>query len=257
MPRRVVAFVVLCILGAIPLKAQTAPCGRMIVAVTAADKQTEERFLPAPPEHVKASVIRALPAVGAKIKEDHGLTFSANAGQTTGIFLSWFYFNERAGVKGLTAGTAVGSYEVGLRPESREGAVGTLIKIVFQKRFGVGFPSKGATQLMEEVSCLSQLISQADPVLSPRGLVGPSETAEGSTVTLPEGTPLKLVLRDPLYSGDLGKDAKGSPLVFEVADDVSFGGISVVRKGALGTGRITEGEKARYRGREAKLSFEF
>lgn len=80
MGTRVLAlWILMTIVVAAAVAAQTAPCGRTIVVVTAADKEQEERFLPAPPQHVKDSVVRALPAVGAQVKKVDGLKMEAES----------------------------------------------------------------------------------------------------------------------------------------------------------------------------------
>lgn len=121
----------------------------------------------------------------------------------------------------------------------------------------MGNSSRGATQLMEELDCLSGLLSQTDPRLEPRGGVGASEASESKAVVLPDKTPLGLVLREPLFSGDLGKKAKGSQVAFEVAEDVIVDGATVIRKGALDVGHLTESEAAGRAGKGAKLVFDF
>jgi hypothetical protein len=47
------------------LSAQTPPCG--IAILRTEGSAVETRFIPAPPDHVKASVLRALPALAAKV----------------------------------------------------------------------------------------------------------------------------------------------------------------------------------------------
>lgn len=254
---RVVCLAVLCLLVTMPVLAQTAPCGRTIVAVAKTDKPKEARFLPAPPEHVKACTLKALPAVAAHVEKDDGLVLKASIGRF-GLWQTWMDTNRKAGVKGLAAGTVVGSYAIELRPESRDGIAGTSVSIAFSKIKvgGAGVSPNGATQLMEEIGCLAGLLSPSDPEATPRGTSVVPDGPEERTVTLPEGTPLKVVLHDPLYSKDLTKDFRAKQIVFEVAADVSVEGVPVIRKGALGLGRFTEETKTKGSyGRSADLQF--
>jgi len=255
MSMRVVSLVALGFFSATPLLAQTAPCGRAIVAVAKTDKEKEERFLPAPPEHVKACAIRALPAVAAHLDKDDGLVLKVVIGR--GDWAGWMDANRKAGVKGLAAGTVVGSYAIELRPESRDGIAGTSVSIAFSKIKvgGVGVSRNGATQFMEEIGCLSGLLSQSDPLANPRGLVNTADPIEDRTASLPEGTPLQVILRDPLSSKDVVKKGKETQIVFEVAADVSVDEVRLVRKGALGIGRFTDVKAKGGFGRSASLEF--
>jgi hypothetical protein len=258
MAARVICLAVLCLLTVIPAVAQTAPCGRTIVAVAKTDKAKEERFLPAPPEHVKACTLRALPAVAAHVDKDNGLVLKVVIGR--GDWLAWLDANRKAGVKGLAAGTVAGSYAIELRPETRDGIAGTSVSIAFSKiKVGsAGVSPNGATQLMEEIGCLTGLLSQSDPLANPRGFASPSEPTDSRPLTLPEGTPLQVILRDPLSSKEIAnkETAKAKQILFEVAADVCVDGVPVIRKGALGLGRFTADAKAAGRaGRSADLRF--
>jgi hypothetical protein len=53
------------------LRAQTPPCGKAIVH-TDGPKDYQE-FVAAPPEQVKAALLKAIPAVGAKVHKEKGL----------------------------------------------------------------------------------------------------------------------------------------------------------------------------------------
>jgi hypothetical protein len=258
MATRVIRLAVLCLLTVVPAVAQTAPCGRTIVAVAKTDKAKEERFLPAPPEHVKACTLRALPAVAAHVDKDDGLVLKVVIAR--GDWLAWLDANRKAGVKGLAAGTVAGSYAIELRPETRDGVAGTNVSIAFSKiKVGsAGVSPNGATQLMEEIGCLTGLLSQSDPLTNPRGLASPSEPTDGRVFTLPEGTPLQVILRDPLSSKEIAnKDAVNArQILLEVAADVRVDGVPVIGKGALGVGRFTADAKAAgYAGQGADLRF--
>ncbi|HEV2728639.1 MAG TPA: hypothetical protein VGV15_01290 [Terriglobales bacterium] len=53
------------------LRAQTPPCGKAIVQTEG--PKVYEQFVAAPPEQVKAALLKAIPAVGAKVHKDEGL----------------------------------------------------------------------------------------------------------------------------------------------------------------------------------------
>ena len=57
------------------VRAQTAPCGRTVLRT--GGESTEDRFLTDSLEHVKASVVRALPAVSARLTKDEGAHIEA------------------------------------------------------------------------------------------------------------------------------------------------------------------------------------
>jgi hypothetical protein len=259
--RVVTMWILMTLVGAAAVAAQTGPCGRTLVVVTPADKAQEERFLPAPPQHVKDSIVRALPAVGAQLKKADGLKMEGASQQ--GLMQAWGTTNSAAGAGGrLRAGTVLGNWNIELRPETRDGVDGTNVRIVFKKPAvlgAAGNSSRGATQLMEEVDCLSRLLSRTDPSVEPRGGVGAPAASESRAVVLPEGTPLRLVLRERLFSGDF-KGKKGdtpTQVVFEVADRVEIDGVVVIRKGALGVGHITQAKAAGHGGKGAAMVFEF
>jgi len=261
MAARVICLAVLCLLPVVPAFAQTAPCGRIIVAVTDKDSPKEERFLPVPPEHVRTCALKALPVVGAKLKGEDGRVLKAETDWRGGLWDTWIAANRNAGVKGANAGTLQGSWTIELSPETRDGVAGTAVKIDYRK-IALGTNKNGATPLMEEIACLSGLLSPSDPLTDPRGLLASPSPTEPGTVTLPEGTPVKLLFHDPVFSKDVfqkdkeKKTTTGAQLVFEVAADVRIDGAVLIRKGALGVGRFTEDAKATERfGRSASLTF--
>jgi hypothetical protein len=259
---RVVSLVAVGFLSATPLLAQTAPCGRTVVVADIQSRPSEARFLPAPPEHVKACALKALPAVAAVLEREEGLTLTAKTDsggsmRQGGLFQAWMATNKAAGVKGIGRGTLFGEFAIELRPETRDGVSGTNIKIDFRRKTmgGVGSSKNGATPLIEEIACLSGLLSPSDPLANPRGFINTADPIEDRTVTLPEGTPLKVILRDPLNSKDVVKKGKDTQVVFEVAADVSVDGVPLIRKGALGLGRFTDVKAAGRFGRSADLAF--
>lgn len=260
MSKRAASLVILGFLSATPLLAQTAPCGRIIVAVTDQDSPKEERFLPAAPEHVRTCTLKALPVLGAKLKGEDGTVVKAETDWRGGLWDTWIAANRNAGVKGANAGTLQGSWTIQLRPETRDGVAGTIVTIDYRK-IALGTNKNGASPLMEEIACLSKLLSPSNPLTDPRGLIDPETPTEPRTVTLPEGTPVKLLFHDPVFSKDVFKKDKEKritdvQLVFEVAADVRIDGVVLIRRGALATGRLTEDAKAvGWSGRSASLTF--
>jgi hypothetical protein len=258
MVMRIAGFLALVgILMTTPAIAQTTPCGRVVLSSTeASGSPTEDRFIPAPPEHVEASVLRALPAVGARLKEKKGLVLTGTTdGGVSGLLGAWSAVNSQAGVKGAAAGTTNGEWIVELRPETRDGAKGTHVKIRFRKGFGMLHGKNGATPLMGEIECLSGLLSSVDPLVNPRGSGATDAAATESAVTLAESTPLKVVLRDPWFSRDVAKTAGQAQIVFEVAANVDVEGATLIRKGALAVGRFTQVTAASGFGKGGSMAF--
>ena len=266
--RALVMSAVVGLLVAAPLLAQTAPCGRAVVVASKDGKADEERFLPAPLEHVKASALRALPALGAKLEEknaivktEDGVTLNAasdwSAFNESGLLNVWRYTNKTAGVKGRFAETALGKFVIQLRPGAEQGTAGTHVKISFRKVWR-NRPN-GATPLMEEIACLSGLLGTSDPLVNPRGPAQAAEPpSESGDLVLPEGTPVKVILRDPLYSKDvlkLKKEGQDIKIAFEVAADVTIDDVPVIRRGALAVGRLTDAKAPGSFGHSAVLTF--
>ena len=74
---------------------------------------------------------------------------------------------------------------------------------------------------------------------------------------MPDATPLKALLRDPLYSKKLKKDVAGQTVQFEVAEDVVVDSAVLIRRGALATGHFTDVEKTKMGGHHAEIAFVF
>lgn len=235
--------------------AQTAPCG--IEVVRTEGPKIDERFVPAPPEQVKFALLRALPAVASKVDKDNG--FHIEAETDVSLWGVEIRKNRDAGLHGRTAGLgAWGKFSIDIREATQDGVRGALLHIEFHKNAFKGRAgSDGYAQpLAEETVCLVKLLSTNDPASNPRGLevkdAGPPQA-----VTLPDGTPLKVLLRDPLYSKKLGKDSTGQTVQFEVAEDVVEDGAVLIRRGALATGHFTDVQKAKMGGRHADIDFAF
>jgi hypothetical protein len=252
--RRFLGFFLL-VMSPYRLHGETPPCG--IAIVQTAGPNTDERFVAAPPEQVKAALLKALPALGAKVHKDEGLHIEADPDM--GLRQSIQQKNKDSGVRGKYAGLgALGKFTMDLREATQDGIKGSLLHIEFHKNGFVGrLGGEGYAQpLAEETACLAKLLSTNDPASNPRGLEvkdsGPSHPA-----TLPDSTPLKVLLRDPLYSRRLEKDSAGQAVNFEVAEDVVVDGATIIRRGALATGHFTNVQKTKRAGRHAKVDFAF
>lgn len=241
----------LCLTSVAFCLAQTPPCGHAILTVGGSAR--EERFLAATPQHVKACVLRALPVVAAKVSKDEDSRVEAKSDGN--LLVSWQQRNKESGVGGGRRGTgASGTFSIEINPGAENGTPGTRLAIEFRKNAFKGHVGSAAqaTPLMEEVSCLATILSPSDPVANPRGAVVALQ-AETHEAVLPEGTPIKLLLRDYLYSKQIKKD---QPITLEVAEDVVVDGVTLVRRGALGTAKFTDARAGRSHGRAAVLGFE-
>jgi hypothetical protein len=238
-----------------PLRAETPPCG--IAIVRTEGPNTDERFVAAPPEQVKAALMKALPALGAKVEKDEGLHIKAEPDM--GLRQTIQQKNKDSGVRGKYAGLgALGKFTIDLRETTQDGVNGSLLHIEFHKNGFVGrLGGEGYAQpLAEETACLTKLLSTNDPASNPRGLEV-KDAGPPHAVTLPDRTPLKVLLRDPLYSKKLDKESAGQAVNFEVAEDVVVDGSILVRRGALATGHFTDIQKTKKAGRHAEIEFAF
>jgi hypothetical protein len=195
------------------------------------DAGVEVRFIPAPLEHVRASVLRALPTLSARpTKEANGLieakidsSLSGNAAladvRSTGVFTK-------------------GRFYIGTAPGKQAGVDGVILRI---DSSGIGAYS---TLMADEVVCLASLLSPVDPSSNPRGPTSVSP-ADKRAVSLPANTSFKVALRNFLYSKELQsntadrKIGSGEPIL-EVIEDVLVDGVPVFRKGALVKARLTD-----------------
>lgn len=217
----------------------------------------DERFVPAPPEQVKFGLLRALPAVNAKVVKDKG--FHIEAKTDMGLRQVEARQNFDAGVRGRYAGLgAPGQFKIDIRPATQADVQGSLLHIEFHKHGAVLLRGLDgyAQPLAEETACLVKLLSTNDPAANPRGLEV-KDAGPPHTVTLPDATPLKILLRDPLYSKKLEEDSEGKTMPFEVAEDVAVDGAILIRRGALAKGHFTNVEKTKRAGRHAEIAFAF
>lgn len=252
--RRFLCFFLL-VLSPYRLRAQTPPCG--IAILQTEGPNTDERFVAAPPEQVKAALLKALPALGAKVHKDEG--FHIEAEPDMALRQSIQQKNKESGVRGKYAGLgSLGKFTMELKEATQDGAKGSLLHIEFHHNGFVGrLGGEGYAQpLAEETTCLVKLLSSNDPASNPRGLEV-KDAGPPRPVMLPDATPLKILLRDPLYSKKLDKDSAGQTVNFEVAEDVVVDGNILIRRGALATGHFTNVQKTRKAGRHAVVDFAF
>ena len=235
------------------LVAQTPPCGRAVVTVGGSASET--RFIPAPPDHVKACVRKALLVVAAKPVKETDTSIVAH--EDLRLWMERWQQNMAAGAKRRESspGAQGGTFEIELVPESQDDVKGTRVAIHFKKARGFAGGTEVATPLMEEVACLVKILSPTDPRSNPAGPVNEATEPERRSVTLPEGTPVKLVLTD-ILSSTSAAERPDDPIVFEAFEDVLIDGTVAVRRGALGTGKILAAKASAHWNRGAALEFE-
>jgi hypothetical protein len=120
----------------------------------------------------------------------------------------------------------------------------------------MGRKGSNAEPLAAETECLVKLFGSNDPSKNPRG-APPEQSSPSRAITLPAGTPVKVLLFAPVYSKEYKKDNIGRPIQFEVAEDVVVDGTTVIRRGALVVGHLTDFKSAGAYGRHATLEFTF
>jgi hypothetical protein len=237
------------------LIAQTPPCGKAIVQIEG--PKNYEQFVAAPPEQVKAALLKAIPALGAKVHKDEGLHIETE--DDTALRQSLQQTNKDSGIRGKYEGLgALGKIFIDIRETTQGAEKGSLLHIEFHKNGFVGrMGGEGYSKpLAEETACLVKLLGPNDPVRNPRGF-DLHESSPARALTLPEGTALQVFILDPLYSKKVQKEGVGQTIQFEVADDVVVDGVTVVRRGALATAHMSEVQKSKIAGRHAEMDFVF
>jgi hypothetical protein len=214
-------------------------------------ESTEDRFLAASLEHVKASVVRALPAVSARLTKDEGTHIEAKIDRD----LLLAQKNKAFGSEGMKV-RSTGTFKIDLAEETRDGVAGTRLAIRFSKgmqgRLGSG---KYATPLAEETVCLMTVLSQTDPSANPRGAAVASAHSNPGSFTLKAGTPVAVALLNYLYTKEVPKGTSEMDVLLEVVEDVQVDGVVVIRKGALAKGKISGLTKSKTYGRKAAFTF--
>jgi len=250
-----ILFSLVLIMASPCLRAQTPPCGKAIVEIEG--PKDYEQFVPAPPEQVKAALLKAIPALGAKVHKDEGLHIETE--DDTALRQSLQQTNKDSGVKGKYEGLgALGKILIDIRETTQGTEKGSLLHIEFHKNGFVGrMGGEGYSKpLAEETACLVKLLSPNDPVKNPRGFSS-QEPSPARALTLPEGTALQVFLLDPLYSKKAKKEGVGQTIQFEVAEDVVVDGVTAVRRGALATAHMSEVQGSKIAGRHAEMAFVF
>lgn len=246
-------LILLVTLGAVIATAQTAPCGRAIIIANG--QKDDSRFLPASPEFVKASLLNAIPAMGAKVKKVDDTTIEA--AHTTALANQIAAQNKALGDKenqGYAGDT--GTFNIEWKPDSQGGVDGTQLTVNYKKSAQFGFKYHGwATTLIDETACLLKITSPWDSTANPTGKVDGAAPVERKSIVLPEGTPVQLVLPNILSTKGI-KDRKDDAVVLQVQEDVEVDGAVVIRKGALGTGQFLTAEAAKHWGKGASLAFD-
>jgi hypothetical protein len=240
------------------LHAQTAPCG--IAIVHSQGEKIDERFIPAPPEQVKTALLKAFPSVGVdKVKKDDGFHINAENPAYGPLRVSIMETNFAAGLHDSIRGLPFGKFFIDIREATQDGVSGSLLHIKFEKPTLLGAAVNHgyiAKPLAEETVCMTKLLSYNDPAVNPRGLAL-ENTGTPRSVVLPEGTPLKVMVRDAVWSSQLKNGGMGKTMQFEVAEDLVVDGATLVRRGALATGHFTDVKEAKGYGRNAELGFVF
>ena len=231
---------------------QTPPCGVAVLHSSDGPK-TDERFIPASPEVVKEDLLKALPALGYIVRKDQGLHIEAI--QDLQRVHSLRQTSADAGGRGLDTGIISGPVVVDIKEANQAGTQGSQLSIEFRTPF-MGHNGSNAGPLAAETECLVKLLGINDPSRNPRGDT-PEKSGPPRAITVPEGTPLKVLLFSPMYSKDYKKDNVGRPIQFELAEDVVVDGVTVFRRGALALGHLTDFKSAGGYGRHATLEFTF
>jgi hypothetical protein len=89
-------------------------------------------------------------------------------------------------------------------------------------------------------------------MLDPAGTSGGGSAAEGHDLTIPDGTEVKLLLKNPLSSATAQSEQR---IDFTASDAVVVHGVTVIEKGAPAVGHVTEVEARKSFGRKGKLAF--
>lgn len=245
LPKLAFAALVAVLLAAAPGGAQALGCGRPLVR--SGDSTVEIRFFPFPAEHVRASLLRALPTLAARLTKEKGGVIEAKLDSSL------------AGSAGSVATASRGTIYTEVAPAVQGGVTGVALRI---DTSAVG---NYATALADEVACLASLLSLVDPSSNPRGQSSASPPATAGEVSVPAKTGFRVALRERLYSKDLAADTSGEPRLapvteptLEVIEDVAVNGVTVFRKGALVKGKLTEATAAKNlaRGGALQLSLE-
>ena len=242
----------LAIVSPLSLRAQTPPCG-VAFLLSSDGPKTDERFLPASPEVVKQDILKVLPALGYVVRKDQGLHIEAI--QDLKLLNSIWLEDEDAGVRRSDGTIVSGPVVVDIKEASQAGTQGSQLSIEFRTGF-LGHKGSNAGPLAAETECLVKVLGTNDLSKNPRG--DPLEkSSPPRAIPLPAGTPVKVLLFSPMYSKEYKKDKIVRPIQFELAEDVVVDGATVIRRGALAVGHLTDFKDSGGYGRHATLEFTF
>jgi hypothetical protein len=202
---------------------------------------------------VKQDLLKVLPALGYIVRKDQGLHLEAL--QDLKLLNSIWLTNEDAGARRSDGSIVSGPVFADIRETSQAGTQGSQLSIEFRTGF-LGHKGSNAGPLAAETECLVKLLGTNDPSKNPRG-DAPEKSNSARAITLPAGTPVKVLLFAPMYSKDYKKANVGRPIQFEVAEDVVVDGATVLRRGALAVGHLTDFKNAGGFGQHATLEFTF
>jgi hypothetical protein len=250
---RYMAFVLFLSVASLPsLNGQTPPCGVAFLRSLDGPK-TDERFLPAAPEVVKEDLLKALPALGYVVRKDQGLHIEALQDLT--LLNSIWLTDEDAGARRSDGAIVSGPVFVDIKEANQAGTQGSQLSIEFRTGF-LGRKGSNAEPLAAETECLVKLLGTNDPSKNPQGDAA-EKSSPARAIKLPKGTPVKVLLFAPMYSKEYKKDNLGRPVHFEVAEDVVVDGATVLRRGALAVGHLTDFKSSGGFGQHATLEFTF
>jgi hypothetical protein len=83
-------------------------------------------------------------------------------------------------------------------------------------------------------------------------MMDPAGTTENAGITIPDGTEVKLLLKNPLSSATAQPEQR---IEFTASEAVVVHGVTVVEKGAAAVGHVTEAQPKKGFGRKGKLNF--
>jgi hypothetical protein len=254
--RTAIRYIAICLFPALAsslsLSGQAPPCGVAFLRSSDGPK-TDDRFVPASPEIVKADLLKALPALGYVVRKDQGLHVEAL--QDLQRLESIWETSADAGASRADAAIVSGPVSVEISEANYDGAQGSQLSIEFKTGL-MGHKGSNAEPLAAETECLVKLLGTNDPSKNPRG--EPSENSgPPRDLKLARGTLMKVLLSAPVYSKEYKKGDIGQPIQFQVAEDVVEDGVTVIRRGALATGHLTNFKNAGGYGRHATLAFTF
>ena len=89
-------------------------------------------------------------------------------------------------------------------------------------------------------------------MMDPSGALETGKAAEAREITIPEGTEVKLLLKNPLSSATAQPEQR---VEFTASEAVVVYGVTVVAKGAAAIGHVTEVQPKKAFGRRGKLNF--